>query len=180
MLAVTLAVAFASAYMAPTTLQSAVSRVVVTSSADVQMFLGGSRSAPKAKALQRGSTSKSKVQVEKKASFSRSASNVATFKATNKDPMRQKNGFGNFVQKFQMAGGKSKYGVPIYLPSGNINPAYLAAERKEMATRSKANVSAERAKTKKMRAAGTFELAQIIAKKVGNVGSDKDYYASGR
>jgi len=180
MLGFTLAVAFASAYMAPTTLQSAITRTVVSPSADVQMFLGGSRSAPKKQAVQKGSKGKSKVNVERKASFSRSASNVASFKTTTKDPMRQKSGFGNFVQKFQLAAGKSKYGVPIYLPNGNINPAYLAAERKEMATRSKANVSAERAKTKKMRAAGTFELAQIIAKKVGNVGSDKDYYASGR
>ena len=29
--------------------------------------------------------------------------------------------------------GKSKYGMPIFLPNGNINPAYLAAERKEQA-----------------------------------------------
>ena len=42
------------------------------------------------------------------------------------------------------------------------------------------NVEAERAKTKKMMAAGTFELGQLIAKKVGNVGSDKTYYQSGR
>ena len=29
--------------------------------------------------------------------------------------------------------GKSKYGMPIFLPNGNVNPAYLAAERKEAA-----------------------------------------------
>ena len=29
--------------------------------------------------------------------------------------------------------GKSKYGMPIFLPNGNINPAYLAAERKDQA-----------------------------------------------
>ena len=33
----------------------------------------------------------------------------------------------------QTVSGKSKYGMPIFLPNGNINPAYLAAERKEMA-----------------------------------------------
>jgi len=37
------------------------------------------------------------------------------------------------------ANGKSKYGVPIYLPNGNINPAYLAAERNEMAQQKKAS-----------------------------------------
>ena len=42
------------------------------------------------------------------------------------------------------------------------------------------NVAAERAKTKKMKAAGTFELGSLIAKKVGNVGSNKEYYQSGR
>jgi len=172
MLAVTLAVGVASAFMAPTTLQSAATGAVVTPSAEVQMFLGGKRSAPK------GKTSKPKV--ETKQSFSRSASKVASFKVTTKNPQRQSNGFGNFVQKFQLASGKSKYGVPIYLPNGNINPAYLAAERKEIGARSKKNVEAERAKTKKMKAAGTFELGQLIAKKVGNVGSDKDYYQSGR
>mmetsp|Transcript_60957 Transcript_60957/g.96753 ORF Transcript_60957/g.96753 Transcript_60957/m.96753 type:complete len:126 (-) Transcript_60957:126-503(-) len=29
------------------------------------------------------------------------------------------------------SGGKTKYGVPIYLESGDVNPAYLEAERKE-------------------------------------------------
>ena len=38
--------------------------------------------------------------------------------------------------------GKSKYGMPIFLPNGNINPAYLAAERKAMAVQSKKNVAA--------------------------------------
>merc|ERR1712157_171523 len=102
------------------------------------MFLGGKRSAPK------GKTSKPKV--ETKDSFSRSASKVASFKVTTSNIQRQSTGFGNFVQRFQLASGKSKYGVPIYLPNGNINPAYLAAERKEMASQSKRNVLAERAK----------------------------------
>jgi hypothetical protein len=76
--------------------------------------------------------------------------------------------------------GKSKYGMPIFLPNGNINPAYLAAERKEMASQRMTNVKAEAAKTKKMKAAKTFELGDYIAKKVGNVGSGKEYYQSGR
>ena len=94
--------------------------------------------------------------------------------------LRQKSGFGSFIQKFQTASGKSKYGMPIYLPNGNINPAYLAAERKELASQSKKNMSAEAAKTKKMKAAGTFELGTVIAKKIGNVGSGKAYYQSGK
>jgi len=70
--------------------------------------------------------------------------------------------------------------MPIFLPNGNINPAYLAAERKEMAGTSRSNVKAEFAKTKKMKAAGTFELGDYIAKKIGNVGSGQEYYQSGR
>merc|ERR1711967_14948 len=82
----------------------------------------------------------------------------------------QASGFGNFLQKFQTVSGKSKYGVPIFLPSGNVNPAYLAAERKAIAEQSKLNLKAE----------GVFELGDIIKKQVGNVGSGKDYYQSGR
>merc|ERR1712032_222392 len=59
---------------------------------------------------------------------------------TTKNIQTQSSGFGSFVQKFQLASGKSKYGVPIYLPNGNINPAYLAAGRKELAAKSKKNV----------------------------------------
>merc|ERR1719207_98967 len=50
---------------------------------------------------------------------------------TTKNIQTQSNGFGTFLQKFQSVSGKSKYGMPIFLPNGNINPAYLAAERKE-------------------------------------------------
>jgi len=41
-------------------------------------------------------------------------------------------------------------------------------------------VRAEAKKTKKMKAAGTFELGSFIKKKVGNVGSGADYYQSGK
>ena len=84
------------------------------------------------------------------------------------------------MQKFQTVTGKSKYGVPIFLPNGNVNPAYLAAERKAIAEQSKLNVKAEAAKTRKLKAKGVFELGDIIKKQVGNVGSGKDYYQSGR
>jgi len=84
------------------------------------------------------------------------------------------------VQKFQLASGKSKYGVPIFLPNGNINPAYLAAERKDQATQSKKNINAAEAKRKNLIAKGQFELADYVRKKIGEVGSGKNYYQSGR
>merc|ERR1712176_57898 len=152
---------------------------------DVEMFLGRPKATPKGKApaakkgkvsFGRGPASPTKPKVTAKAKPLSPGSNYPT----TKNIQKQSSGFGSFVQKFQLASGKSKYGVPIYLPNGNINPAYLAAERKELAATSKKNVAAERAKTKKMKAAGTFEPGSIIAKKVGNVGSNKEYYQSGR
>ena len=80
----------------------------------------------------------------------------------------------------QTASGKSKYGMPIFLPNGNVNPAYLAAERKEMAAQQKRNRSATEAKRKKLISNKQFELADFIRKKIGEVGSGQDYYQSGR
>merc|ERR1711988_489412 len=98
---------------------------------------------------------------------------------TTKNIQTQKNGFGTFVQKFQTVS-KSKYGVPIFLPNGNINPAYLAAERKDMMAQSKKNTQAAEAKRKNLIAKKSFELADYVRKKIGNVGSGQDYYQSGR
>ena len=92
----------------------------------------------------------------------------------------QKNGFGTFVQKFQLSKGKSKYGVPIFLPNGNVNPAYLAAERADSRAASKRNTKAAEAKRKNLISKKSFELADYVRKKVGEVGSGKDYYQSGR
>merc|ERR1719359_1982485 len=58
---------------------------------------------------------------------------------TGKNMQTQSSGFGAFVQKFQLATGNSKYGMPIYLPNGALNPAYLKAEAEDMASPSKAN-----------------------------------------
>merc|ERR1719201_469687 len=97
---------------------------------------------------------------------------------TTKNIQTQRNGFGTWLQKFQLAKGKSKYGVPIFLPNGNVNPAYLAAERKDIAAKSKLNRKATEAKRKKLIANDQFELAGYIRKAIGNVGSGKDYYES--
>ena len=99
---------------------------------------------------------------------------------TTKNIQKQSYGFGSFVQAFQVPGKKEKYGVPIYLPNGNINPAYLAAERKDMADQAKKNIAATEAKRKKLISNKQFELADFIRKKIGEVGSGKDYYESGR
>ena len=99
---------------------------------------------------------------------------------TTKNIQTQRNGFGTFVQKFQTTTGKSKYGVPIFLPNGNVNPAYLAAERKEMQAQSKLNIKATEAKRKKLVANKQFELADYIKKAIGSVGSGKEDYQSGK
>merc|ERR1711904_80115 len=57
-----------------------------------------------------------------------------------KNIQTQRSGFGSFIQKFQKTEGKSKYGMPIFDKNGNVNPAYLAAERKEMAAQKKKNI----------------------------------------
>jgi hypothetical protein len=92
----------------------------------------------------------------------------------------QRNGFGNFIQSFQTSKGKSKYGMPIFLPNGNINPAYLAAERKDLQEQSKLNTRAAEIKRKNLIKEGKFELAGYIRKAIGEVGSGQDYYNSGR
>jgi len=101
---------------------------------------------------------------------------------TTKNIQTQRNGFGTFVQKFETvgAGKKSKYGMPVFLPNGNVNPAYLAAERKDLANKKKLNIKATEAKRKKLIANKQFELADYIKKAIGNVGSGKEYYQSGK
>merc|ERR1711988_1157753 len=116
------------------------------------------------------------AEVDKKARPLSAGSNYPT----TKNIQTQRNGFGSFVQKFQTASGKSKYGVPIFLPNGNVNPAYLAAERKEMAAQSKRNRIATENKRKKLVANKQFELADYIRKAIGSVGSGKEYYQSGK
>merc|ERR1712216_17448 len=101
---------------------------------------------------------------------------------STKNIQTQRNGFGTWLSKFETVGKgkKSKYGMPIFLPNGNVNPAYLAAERKEQAALKAKNIKATGAKVKKLIAKKEFELADYVRKKIGEVGSGKDYYQSGR
>jgi hypothetical protein len=70
--------------------------------------------------------------------------------------------------------------MPIFLPNGNVNPAYLAAERKEATTQSQNNRKTAEIKRKGLISSKSFELADYIRKKIGEVGSGQDYYQSGR
>jgi len=99
-----------------------------------------------------------------------------------KNIQTQSNGFGTFVQQFTLASKtkKTKYGVPVFLSNGNVNPAYLAAERKDMAAKKVLNRKATEAKRKALISSKSFELADYIRKKIGEVGSGSDYYSSGR
>merc|ERR1719446_1045767 len=140
------------------------------------MFLGGKKSTPK-KAGAPGAKKAPASSRPKVTAKAKPLSPGSNYPAT-KNIQVQASGFGNFLQKFQTVSGKSKYGMPIFLPSGNINPAYLAAERKAMAAQSKKNVVAQAGKTKKMKAAKTFELGDFIKKTVGRVTDGKSYYES--
>merc|ERR1719478_1784531 len=159
MLSLVLCVGLASAFVPPATMQQ-LSRPAVESSSVV---MGARKSF-------RDGVQGYAADVSKNA---RPLSPGSYFPNT-KNIQTQRNGFGSFVQKFQTVSGKSKYGVPIFLPNGNVNPAYLAAERKDIAVQSKLNTVATEKKRKKLVATGRFELADYIKKAIGEVGSGKD------
>merc|ERR1719387_2587348 len=116
-LVVALCLGCASAFVAPATMQQR-SRV-----SEVSMIFGNK-------------ASPTKPTVTKNAKPLSPGSNYPT----TPNIQIQKNGFGTWLQKFQTTSGKSKYGMPIFLPNGNVNPAYLAAERKEAAQRKVKNI----------------------------------------
>ena len=170
-LTVTLALGMVSAFVPPASLQQ-VSRVRV-SPADVTMFMGSGKSSAK----KAGDASSTKPKVTNKAKPLSPGSNYPS----TKNIQTQQSGFGAFLQKFQTVTGKSKYeGIPIFLKNGNVNPAYLAAERKEAQAQSKKNQMTAEVKRKGLISKKDFELADYVRKRVGNVGSGKDYYQSGR
>ena len=83
------------------------------------------------------------------------------------------------LQKFQVAKGKSKYGMPIYLPNGNINPAYSRrSARRWRRPRSTTARRSRRAASRWSRRAPSSSTR--TSRKIGNVGSGKAYYQSGR
>ena len=163
-------VGLTSAFMPPTTVPG-VQRVAMSRTADVSMgakkglFNFGQPASP-TKPVVGGKTNKPLSP----------GSNYPT----TKNIQTQGNGFGTFLQKFQTVSGKSKYGMPIFLPNGNVNPAYLAAERKDQAAVKAKNIKATGAKVKKLISKKEFELSDYVRKKIGEVGSGKDYYQSGR
>jgi len=170
MMLLALAVGLASAFVPPTSMQQLARPNVAAS--EVVMALRPPRKSQGTAAR----ASPTKPVVGKKAKPLSPGSN---YPAT-KNIQTQRNGFGSFIQKFQTVTGKSKYGVPIFLPSGNVNPAYLAAERAEMQAKSKKNIAAAEGKRKKLVSGKQFELADYVRKKIGAVGSGSDYYSSGR
>jgi len=172
MLSVLTIVGLTTAFMPPTTVPG-VGRVTVSRTAEVAMMAD----APKKGLFNFGQpASPTKPKVSNSAKPLSPGSNYPT----TKNIQTQGNGFGTFLQKFQTVSGKSKYGMPIFLPNGNVNPAYLAAERKDQAAVKAKNIKATGAKVKKLISKKEFELSDYVRKKIGEVGSGKDYYQSGR
>merc|ERR1711892_823160 len=158
MLSLVTIVGLTTAFMPPTTVPG-VQRVTVSRTAEVAMMAD----APKKGLFNFGqAASPTKPKVTNKAKPLSPGSNYPT----TKNIQTQGNGFGTFLQKFQTVSGKSKYGMPIFLPNGNINPAYLAAERKDQA-----DIKAAGAKVKKLISKKEFELSDYVRKKIGDVGS---------
>merc|ERR1712137_1268651 len=100
-------------------------RVAVAPAADVTMM---APKPSKKKFAFRGPASPTKPKVTAKAKPLSPGSNYPT----TKNIQKQSSGFGSFLPSFEKLTGKSKYGMPVFLPNGNINPAYLAAERKAL------------------------------------------------
>merc|ERR1719396_100038 len=146
MLSLVTIVGLTSAFVPPASVPG-VQRVAVSRTADISMgakkglFNFGQPASP------------TKPKVTSKAAPLSPGSNYPS----TKNIQTQSNGFGTFLQKFQTVSGKSKYGMPIFLPNGNINPAYLAAERKEQAAVKAKNIQATGAKVKKLIAKKDFE-----------------------
>merc|ERR1719191_1700415 len=73
----------------------------------------------------------------------------------------------NWAPPFQLADGKSKYGVPIFLENGNINPEYLKRERAEAKAVKAKNIVDERKKRTNLIKNKEYELADYVRKNIG-------------
>jgi hypothetical protein len=164
---------------------------------DPQMLGGSSRAAPK-KVVKKAASRNIDVATGKtfnnplSAFFGRASPTkpVVTNKAkplspgsnypATKNIQTQRSGFGSFLPQFQRTTGKNKYGVPIFLENGAVNPKYLAAERAAAAKQKRMNVQQAETKRKGLIASNQFELADYVRKRIGNVGSGKEYYESGK
>jgi hypothetical protein len=100
---------------------------------------------------------------------------VDGYKSRRANIQVQRNGFGTFVQRFQTVSDKSKYGVPIFLKNGNVNPAYLKAERDDMQRQSKLNTKKAEQKRKGLLKNNAYQLADYLRKEVGPVGYQASY-----
>jgi len=86
---------------------------------------------------------------------------------SGKNIQTQSSGFGQFVQKFQLATGNSKYGMPIYLKNGEVNPAYLKAEAEDLRTQSRQNNQNANMMREKMKASNKWELGDYMRRALG-------------
>eukprot|EP00307_Rebecca_sp_RCC1486_P015073 CAMPEP_0119405564 /NCGR_PEP_ID=MMETSP1335-20130426/115_1 /TAXON_ID=259385 /ORGANISM="Chrysoculter rhomboideus, Strain RCC1486" /LENGTH=123 /DNA_ID=CAMNT_0007429559 /DNA_START=47 /DNA_END=418 /DNA_ORIENTATION=- len=70
-----------------------------------------------------------------------------------------------------------KYGVPVFLPDGNVNPKYIAAEAAEKAKARKANNEMFAKRKAKLNAKKIYDIADYIK---GRIAPDprlpKDYF----
>merc|ERR1719379_2566505 len=107
MMSLALCVGLASAFVPPSTMLQVSRPAVEAPTVDMM-----------ARKSFRGDVSGYAADVDKRARPLSPGSNYPT----TKNIQTQRNGFGTFVQKFQTMSGKSKYGVPIFLPNGNVNP----------------------------------------------------------
>merc|ERR1740130_2342597 len=96
--------------------------------------------------------------------------------------MGAKKGLFNFGQPASptkpVVGGKTN--KPLSPGSNYPTTKNIQTERKDQAAVKAKNIKATGAKVKKLISKKEFELSDYVRKKIGEVGSGKDYYQSGR
>ena len=63
--------------------------------------------------------------------------------------------------------------MPVFLKNGDINPAFLAAEREEIRKASQNNCAKLEKKRKKLVSSDSYTLASYLRKEIGEVGFQK-------